>query len=92
MAKFVRPQIELNSREQEVLQTLSRRGAMPPGQLAAETLLVPTELNRLLDGLASFKLVIVREDNTPDGRVVILTGEGKEALGQIMTAQYKSSV
>jgi DNA-binding MarR family transcriptional regulator len=80
MPEIIKPQIKLNSQEQEVLQLLSREGALTPSQLSAASLMVPAEVNTLLRNLADVKLVIVREDNTADGKVVILTGEGREAL------------
>lgn len=80
MAEIINPQIKLNSQEQEVLQLLSREGALTPSQVSAASLTAPADVNTLLRNLADVKLVIVRDDNTLDGKVVILTGEGREAL------------
>lgn len=80
MPKMIKSGIELTKGEEQVLQSLSRLGAMQPSQLAAETLMLPADLNKLLDDLANARLVIVRPDDTPDGQVVILTAEGREAL------------
>jgi DNA-binding MarR family transcriptional regulator len=90
VAKLIQPQFDLNKDEVQVLQTLSRHGALQPSQLAAETLLLPADLNQVLDGLADMRLVIVRPDETPDGQVVILTGDGREALYQ-NTSRKKSA-
>ena len=91
MPEIIKSQIKLNAQEQQVLQTLSRKGAMQPSQLAAETLIVPSEINDLLRSLADVKFVIVRDDNTPDGQVVILTGEGKEAVSVALMQQSSSA-
>jgi DNA-binding MarR family transcriptional regulator len=80
VAEVIKSEIKLTNQEQGVLQMLSREGALTPSQVAAETLTTPAELNVLLRSLADIRLVIVRDDNTPDGKVVILTGEGREAL------------
>ena len=82
MPQKIKSQIKMDDDEEKVLQALSRTGAMQPSQLAAETLMLPADLNNLLRGLADLRLVILRPDNTPDGQVVILTGEGKQALSQ----------
>lgn len=91
MAEIIKTHIKLNAQEQQVLQTLSRKGAMQPSQLAAETLIVPGEINTLLASLADVKFVIVRDDNTPDGKVVILTGDGKNAVEEGLTSQSSSA-
>jgi DNA-binding MarR family transcriptional regulator len=80
-------QFELSDNDMQVLQALARHGAMQPSQLAAETLMLPADLNKVLGSLADMRLVIIRPDETPDGQVVILTTDGKQALGQNMLRQ-----
>jgi len=80
VAKIIPNRFELTDEETQVLQALTRLGAMQPSQLGAETLFLPADLNRVLTALADNGLVIVRPDETPDGQVVILTAEGRDAL------------
>jgi DNA-binding MarR family transcriptional regulator len=82
VAKLIPSQFQLDKDEMLVLQALSRGGALQPSQLAAETLLLPADLNKVLTSLADMRLIIVRPDETPDGQVVILTGEGRELVYQ----------
>ncbi len=87
MAKMIPTQYDLSEDELKVLKALAEFGAMQPSQLAAETLLLPADLNGVLKNLSDvrMRLIIVRPDETPDGQVVILTKEGKEALYQNMS-------
>jgi DNA-binding MarR family transcriptional regulator len=87
MAKIIPTRFVLNDDEIQVLQALTRYGAMQPSQLGAETLMLPADLNQTLTALADNGLVIVRPDETPDGLVVILTSEGRDTLNRNMTSQ-----
>lgn len=72
---------ELNEKERKVLHTLEQRGAMSPGQVSAETWLMPGETLNVLKNLSGIGLVLLRNDtNSPDGQMVAITGEARSFL------------
>lgn len=72
---------ELEEKEQQVLRVLSKRGAMSPSQVAAETWILPAETLSVLKTLSGAGFVLMRNDtNSPDGMVVAITREARTYL------------
>ncbi|RMH01252.1 MAG: MarR family transcriptional regulator [Chloroflexi bacterium] len=72
---------ELTEKEKKILQALARRGAMSPGQVSAETWLLPGETLTALKELANAGLVLMRADmNSPDGMLVAITSDARAYL------------
>jgi DNA-binding MarR family transcriptional regulator len=73
--------IELDDREQKILNTLARSGVMSPSQVSAETWLLPGDTMAVLKSLAEAGLVQMREDaDSADGKLVALTVEAHDFL------------
>ena len=73
--------IELNDKERKVLRTLARSGAMSPGRVSAETLILPGETLNLLKALADAGMVVLRDDPaSADGQLVAITGQARDFL------------
>jgi DNA-binding MarR family transcriptional regulator len=73
--------IELDDREEKILNTLARRGVMSPSQVSAETWLLPGDTMAVLKSLAEAGLVQMREDgDSADGKLVALTVEAHDFL------------
>jgi len=73
--------IELDDREEKILNTLARRGVMSPSQVSAETWLLPGDTMTVLRSLAEAGLVQMREDaDSADGKLVALTVEAHDFL------------
>lgn len=69
---------ELEEEERIVLQTLAKRGAMSPSEVAAETWTMPGKTLSVLRDLSSAGFVVMRDDtNSPDGMLVAITGEAR---------------
>lgn len=69
---------ELEEEERKVLQTLAKRGAMSPSEVAAETWTMPGKTLSVLRELFSAGFVVMRDDtNSPDGMLVAITGEAR---------------
>jgi DNA-binding MarR family transcriptional regulator len=73
--------IELDDREQKILNTLARSGVMSPSQVSAETWLLPGDTMTVLKSLAEAGLVQMREDgDSADGKLVALTVDAYDFL------------
>jgi len=73
--------IELTDKDRAVLRTLARSGAMSPGRVSAETLILPGETLKLLKALADAGMVVLRDDPaSPDGQLVALTAQARDFL------------
>ena len=69
---------ELEEEERKVLQTLAKRGAMSPSEVAAETWTLPGKTLSLLRDLSTAGFVLLRDDtNSPDGMLVAITSEAR---------------
>ncbi|MCA9919650.1 MAG: hypothetical protein KC445_16945 [Anaerolineales bacterium] len=72
---------ELEDEERKVLQTLAKRGAMSPSEVAAETWTMPGKTLSVLRELSSAGFVLLRDDtNSPDGMLVAITSEARVYL------------
>ena len=72
---------ELEENERKMLQTLAKRGAMSPSEVAAETWTLPGKTLSVLRELSSAGFVLLREDtNSPDGMLVAITSEARVYL------------
>ncbi|MGH2524138.1 MAG: hypothetical protein ACRDH2_16650 [Anaerolineales bacterium] len=68
------PPSELNEEQKRMLAWLDRNGAVSPSRLLAETPLDPKEAWGMLNQLAEWGLVIMRQDpDSADGLLVVLT-------------------
>ena len=73
--------IELTDKDRAVLRTLARSGAMSPGRVSAETLILLGETLKLLKALADAGMVVLRDDPaSPDGQLVALTAQARDFL------------
>lgn len=73
--------IELTEEERKILRTLARSGAMSPGRVSAETLILPGETLKLLKALADAGMVVLRDDpGSADGQLVAITGQARDFL------------
>ncbi|MCA9934089.1 MAG: hypothetical protein KC415_09210 [Anaerolineales bacterium] len=82
---------ELEEQELKVLETLFKHGAMSPGQVSAETWLLPNETLTVLNTLSSEGLILMREDTqSPDGKLVVITTQAREIV-QMRTRLQKRS-
>ncbi len=73
--------IELTEEERKVLRTLARSGAMSPGRVSAETLILPGEALKLLRVLADAGMVVLRDDPaSADGQLVEITAQARDFL------------
>ena len=82
--------IELDDREQKILNTLARSGVMSPSQVSAETWLLPGDTMAVLKSLAEAGLVLMREDaDSADGKLVALTTDGRDLLGMRSAKQMR---
>ncbi len=69
---------ELEEEERKVLQTLAKRGAMSPSEVAAETWTLPGKTLSVLRELSSAGFVLLRDDtNSPDGMLVAITSQAR---------------
>lgn len=69
---------ELEEEERKVLQTLAKRGAMSPSEVAAETWTLPGKTLSVLQELSSAGFVLLRDDtNSPDGMLVAITSQAR---------------
>ena len=69
---------ELEEEERKVLQTLAKRGAMSPSEVAAETWTLPGKTLSLLRDLSTAGFVLLRDDtNSPDGMLVAITSQAR---------------
>ncbi len=69
---------ELEEEERKVLQTLAKRGAMSPSEVAAETWTLPGKTLSVLRELSSAGFVVLRNDtHSPDGMLVAITSEAR---------------
>ncbi|MEZ4594525.1 MAG: hypothetical protein R3D55_25775 [Chloroflexota bacterium] len=72
---------ELEEEERKLLQTLAKRGAMSPSEVAAETWTMPGKTLAVLRELSSAGFVLLRNDtNSPDGMLVAITSEARTYL------------
>ncbi len=72
---------ELEEEERKALQTLARRGAMSPSEVAAETWTLPGKTLSVLRELSSAGFVHLRNDtNSPDGMLVAITSQARVYL------------
>ncbi|MCC6605309.1 MAG: hypothetical protein IT327_19025 [Anaerolineae bacterium] len=72
---------ELEEEERIVLQTLAKRGAMSPSEVAAETWTLPGKTLSVLRELSSAGFVHLRNDtNSPDGMLVAITSQARVYL------------
>lgn len=77
---------ELEEEERKVLQTLAKRGAMSPSEVAAETWTLPGKTLSVLRELSSAGFVLLRDDtNSPDGMLVAITTEARVYLNGGLT-------
>jgi hypothetical protein len=68
----------LEEEERKVLQTLAKRGAMSPSEVAAETWTLPGKTLTVLRELSSAGFVMLRDDtNSPDGMLVAITSQAR---------------
>ena len=75
---------ELEEHEQKILRTLAQRGAMSPGQVSAETWMMPGETLSVLRMLSSEGLILMRDDtNSPDGMLVAITAETRQLFRRL---------
>ncbi len=73
--------VQLSEEERKVLRTLARGGVMSPSRVAAETLILPGEMFKMLRGLADVGLVLLRDDpDSIDGQLVVLTAQARDFL------------
>ncbi len=72
---------ELEENERKMLQTLAKRGAMSPSEVAAETWTMPGKTLSVLRELSSAGFVLLRDDtNSPDGMLVAITSQARVYL------------
>lgn len=72
---------ELEEKEIKVLETLAEHGAMSPGQVSAQTWMLPGETQTVLRGLSEEGLVLLRDDTqSVDGRLVAMTMKARELM------------
>lgn len=72
---------ELEEKEIKVLETLAEYGAMSPGQVSAQTWMLPGETQTVLRGLSEEGLVLLRDDTqSVDGRLVAMTMKARELM------------
>ncbi len=63
---------ELNDTQKKMLAWIERAGAVSPSRLAAETMMLPDETWGMLNQLAEWGLVVIRDDpDSADGKLVI---------------------
>ena len=62
---------ELEEEERKVLQTLAKRGAMSPSEVAAETWTLPGKTLAVLRDLSSAGFVLLRDDTNRDRKSVV---------------------
>ena len=73
--------IELKEEDRKILRTLARGGAMSPGRVSAETLILPGETLKLLKALADAGMVVLRDDPaSADGQLVAITAQARDFL------------
>jgi hypothetical protein len=73
--------IKLADNERKVLHTLAQHGAMSPGQVSAETWMMPGETLSLLRVMSDEGLVLMRGDtNSPDGMFVAISSEARHYI------------
>ncbi len=77
---------ELEEEERKVLQTLAKRGAMSPSEVAAETWTLPGRTLAVLRDLSSAGFVLLRDDtHSPDGMLVAITSQARLYLNGSLT-------
>ncbi len=73
--------LELDDNEIKVLETLAEHGAMSPGQVSAETWILPNDTQNALKVLHNEGLVLMRNDTqSPDGKLVAITIKARELM------------
>jgi len=73
--------IELTENDRKVLRTLARSGAMSPGRVSAETLILPGKTLKFLRALADAGMVVLRDDPaSADGQLVAITAQARDFL------------
>ncbi len=73
--------LNLEDKEIKILETLATHGAMSPGQVSAETWMLPGETQNVLKVLYSEGLVLLRDDtHSPDGKLVAITMKARELI------------
>jgi DNA-binding MarR family transcriptional regulator len=82
--------IELDDKEQKVLNTLARSGVMSPSQVSAETWILPGDTLAVIKSLADAGLVQMRDDaDSTDGKLVALTAQARDLLDMGNKRQVK---
>lgn len=73
--------MELADKEIKVLETLAEFGAMSPGQVSAQTWILPGDTQEALRSLSDEGLVLLRDDTqSPDGRLVAITIKARDMM------------
>lgn len=71
----MKPQMDidqLNDDQKQVMMWLSERGAISPSEWLAQTTLTPKDAWEMLNQLAEWGLVIMRQDpDSPDGMLIV---------------------